>query len=347
MVYNKSGYKGVALIVLSAALTFFLSPSPAHGQSKELIQAAKREGMVQGYGTLQNETVIKIMKVFKRRYGIEGRYFKGSTTSVMDRALTEYRAGKVSYDVVITSVNPMNLMKEQGLFTAYVSPSSKEFDKEVVDSFFGPRYRNTAIGIVYNTQEIKLEEVPKSYEDLLDPKWKGKITTGDPSRHTTMTNWFESLHLILGSREKADRWIKRFAKQKPILVRNVLPAYMRVSSGETPLAITYIKYMVTLSKGRAPVDYVRGLPGYMGDGHYIGLSSKSPHPNAAKLFIDFFLGQESMKTIANDGDFVNKRGVYPPLPGAEEVVKGFFQMIPMTREQYKKKKKEYKRVFKK
>jgi iron(III) transport system substrate-binding protein len=315
-------------------------------QDASLVQAAKKEGKLIAYTSMDNATLKAIMDLFEERYGIKGSFFRGNTTAVLDRALTEFRAGKVAHDVVITSASPMEFMKNQGLFSRYVSSANQYFDKSVIDPFFGPRYRSVIMGILYNPKLVKQEEAPKSYDDLLDPKWKGKITTSDPSRHTTATEWFASLHLILGSEEKAKAWIKRFATQEPVLVDNLRVSITRIGAGESLVAIGYLHHVFIYGKQGAPLEYVRGLSGYLGEGHYIAPSSKAPHSNAAKLFIDFFLGKESMDIMASQGEFVNREGIYPPLPGAEQVVKKFILAVPLSGQEYAKKMNEYKRIFK-
>jgi iron(III) transport system substrate-binding protein len=99
------------------------------------------------------------------------------------------------------------------------------------------------------------------------------------------------------------------------------------------------------SRKGAPMDYVKGLPIYLGDGNYIGLTTKAPHPNAARLYVDYFLGQESSEIMANVGEFVNRRRVYPPIDGAEQVAGKFVQVITMTVDEYAKKKEEYRQIF--
>jgi ABC-type Fe3+ transport system substrate-binding protein len=107
-------------------------------------------------------------------------------------------------------------------------------------------------------------------------------------------------------KEKAQQFISSLAATKPVLVESFLPAAKRVTTGETPIAITYIKYAYIFGKEGAPLDYVR-LPIMLGDGHYIALSNKAPHPDAGKAFIDFFLGRESMNIMAKLGEFVNRK----------------------------------------
>lgn len=163
----------------------------------------------------------------------------------------------------------------------------------------------------------------------------------DPTQHTTTTQWVASLWKVMG-KEKADKYIHDLAAMKPILVESLLPAAERVSTGETPIAITYVKYAFIFGKKGAPLDYVR-LDKMLGDGHYVALDSKAPHVNAGKAFIDYFLGTESMKMMAQLGEFVNLKGVYPPLPGADKIK--FVQMVNFDSKQFAEKKKEYKQIF--
>ena len=342
---RRSRLEKILVSVLWLSVATLILVFPAHAQEANLIEAAQKEGTVVGYTSMDTDITKAIMDAFATKYKIKGSFFRGNTNVVMDRALAEYRAGKVTYDLVFTSTEAMNFIKEHGLFTAYVSPSNKDFDRVVLDPFFGPRYRMVIIGILYNRKMIRPDEAPKSYDDLLDPRWKGKIVSPDPSLDATTTAWFSSLPLIMGSREKAENWIKRLVEQTPTLVSSLRPSMSQIASGEKPLGISYVHYVATQSDTGAPLDYVKGLPAYLGDGHYIALSSKAPHPNAAKLFIDFFLSRESMDIMAKMGYFVSRRGVYPSLLGAEQVVKGFVQMISMTEGELRQRKNDYKKAF--
>ena len=173
------------------------------------------------------------------------------------------------------------------------------------------------IGILYNKSIIKHADAPTSLEDLLKPQFRGKIVMPDPTQHTTTAQWLASLEKLLG-REKADKYIRDVAAMKPIFVESLLPAAERVASGETPLGIAYVKYVHTFGERGAPIDYVR-LGKMMGDGHYVTLSNKAPHPNAGKAFIDFFLGPESMAMLARQGEFVNRRGIKSSIADADKI----------------------------
>jgi iron(III) transport system substrate-binding protein len=321
--------------------TALLGAAVVHSQSTSLIEAGKKDGKVVAYGSLESDTMDAIKQAFQKKTGIEVEYWRASATKVMDRALSEYRAGRPLFDVIVTNDNPMQIMFKQGLFQKYDSPTAKDFPKDAIDPNLGPRYRNVIIGVLYNKDIIKPADAPKSLEDLVKPQYKGKLVMPDPTQHTTTTQWVASLWKLMG-KEKADKYIRDLAAMKPVLVESLLPAAERVSTGETPIAITYVKYAFIFGKKGAPLDYVR-LGKMMGDGHYVALDSKAPHVNAGKAFIDYFLDDESMNLMAKLGEFVNRKGVYPPLPDADKIQ--FVEMVDLDTKQFAEKKKEYQQIF--
>ena len=172
----------------------------------------------------------------------------------------------------------------------------------------------------------------------------------EPGRHTSHERigisargrGTESFEAGVIGKERAQKFIDGLAATKPILVESLLPAARRVTSGETPIGITYIKYTYVFGKEGAPLDYVR-MPKMLGDGHYITLSNKAPHPDTGKAFIDFFLNDPSMKLMAKMGEFVNRKGIYPPLPGADKIQ--FVQMDDFNSKGFARLKKEYAQIF--
>ena len=334
--------------MFQSLLVFFISlaaatigAQSAFGQSSNLVDAAKKEGKAVVYGSLESDSATTIFGDFKKKTGIDVDYWRASATKVMDRALSEYRAGRPLFDIILTNDNPMQIMFKEGIFAKYDSPSAKDFTKESIDPNLGPRYRNVVIGVVYNKSSISAAEAPKTLEDLVKPQYRGKIVMPDPTQHTTTTQWVASLDKLMG-KEKADKYIRDLAAQKPILVESLLPAAERVATGETPIAITYIKYVQIFGQRGAPLDYLR-LGKFMGDGHYLTLGNKAPHPNAGKALIDYFLGPESMKALAKLGEFVNRKGIYPPLADADKIQ--FVEMYDLDSKKFAEKKKEYQQIF--
>lgn len=327
--------------ILAAA--FFLAFSAElFAQSAGLIEAAKKEGgKVVAYGSLESEAFDAVKAGFEKKTGLQLEYWRASGTKTMERAVSEYRSGKPLYDAILLNANVARLVSKEGMLVKYDSPSAAQFAKEAIDPVLGPSYRNVIIGVIYNKSMLSPAEAPKTLEDLARPQFKGKIAMPDPGQHVTTTQWLANLQKVIGQ-EKADKFIRDLASQKPILVESFIPSAERVTGGEVPLAITYVIYAYTYPQKGAPVDYVR-LGKMMGDGHYALLSNKSPRPNAGKAFIDYLLSEDSARILAKMGEFVNRKGIYPPLPDADKI-----QFVPMedfSIKEYAEKRKEFQKLF--
>jgi iron(III) transport system substrate-binding protein len=316
--------------------------APVLAQDAKLIDAARKEGgKVIVYSSMESSISDGIAAGFKKKTGLEMEYWRGSSTKVLDRALNEHRAGKPLFDVAITIADPMFLMQKEGVFAKYDSPSAAGFPKSLIDPNLGPNYRTLLIGIIYNKDIIKPADAPKSFEDLVKPQFKGKVVMPDPTQHTTTTQWVASLPKLLG-KEKAEKFIRDLAASKPVLVESLLPPVERAVTGEVPIAITLLHYTHVFRQKGAPLDYVR-MPQLLGDGNYVGLAGKAPHPNAGRAFIDYFLDDECMSIMSKLGEFVNRKGIVPPLEGVDKI-----QFVPMERldaKTYAEKKKEYQKLF--
>jgi len=318
-------------------------PNVLFSQDSKLVDAAKKEGgKVVIYGSLENDTMDMIAAALKKKTGLEVDYWRDAANKVTDRVATESRAGKPLYDVVLTTKSTMQLIQKDGFLAKYDSPSARAFPKQFVDPNLGPTYRNTIIGIVYNTGVIKPADAPKSLEDLVKPQYKGKVVVPDASQHTTTAQWMASLHKVMGSKEKADKFIRDLAATKPLLVPSLTPAGERITTGEAPIGIAFLKNVVFYGKKGVPLDYVR-LGKFMGDGQSIALGAKAPHPNASKAFIDFFLGEEGLRIMADIGEFVTRKGIYPPLPDADKIQ--MVEMDDLDQKGFAEKMAEYGKIF--
>jgi iron(III) transport system substrate-binding protein len=320
----------------------FSNVNTAFGQSAQTVAAAKKEGgKVIVYTSMETFTADALKKAFEAKTGLQMEYWRGGSTEVIDRVLAEHRVGKPLFDVVATTGDHMHLMAKAGAFVKYESPSLKGFAKDAIDPTLGARYRNVLYGVIYNKAGIKASEAPKTLEDVVKPEYRGKLVMPHPVNHTLTTQWLASLDKIM-PKQRAEKFIRDLAAAKPIFVESIVPAADRVGTGETPIGITFARFVLTYNKQGADLDYVRDY-NMLGDGQYISLGSKAPRPNAGKAFIDFFLDEESMKIQAATGEFVNRRGVYPPLPDADKIK--FVQMYQFTKEDYETKKKEYQKIF--
>ncbi len=276
--------KSICIFLFALLVLSYFIPEPTLGQSANLIEAAKKEGgKVIVYGSLQDSSMEPIGKAFQAKTGLELSYWRGTATKVMDRVLSEHRAGKPLYDVILTNDNPMEIMQKEGIFAKYDSPVAKDYPDSAINPETGPIYRFAIVAVVYNKSVIKPGDIPKSLEDLLKPQFRGKLAMPDPTQD-----------------------------------------------------------LVTFAQKGAPMDYVR-LTTMLGTNHYIGLSKRAPHTNAGKTFIDFFLGEESMSIMAKNGESVNRKGVYPPIPEIEKVK--VIEMEDFDTNGFAEKRKEYQKIF--
>jgi iron(III) transport system substrate-binding protein len=326
----------------SGAIFFFLClASPLFAQDAKLIAEGKKEGKVVVYGSLESDIFDDIKKAFEKKTGIAIDYWRASAASVTERAISEHRAGKAISDVVATNSTPMLILLKENIFTKYISPAAKDFSPNLIHADLGPSYRKGVVGIIYNKSIMKPETAPKSLEDLLKSEYKGKLAMPDPTRGVIAASWPASLYKLMG-KDKAEKYIRDLAATKPTIVEGVLNAAERVTTGETPMGISYLKYVVAFGQKGAPLDYVRE-PKMLGHGHYIALDNKAAHPSAGKAFIDFFLSEESMKIMARQGEIVTRKGIYPPLADADKIQ--VIDMDELDTAAFAEKRKEYAKLF--
>jgi iron(III) transport system substrate-binding protein len=327
-----------ALFIIVA---FFIAQS-AFAQDAKLIEAAKKEsGAIIAYGSMEQAQAEPILEAFQKKTGLKAEYWRASATKAMDRALTELRAGKALFDVMVNNSGAMNVMHKEGVFAKYLSPVAKNFPKDAIDPDLGVSYRHAPIGIIFNKNMIKPADAPKSLDDLLNAKYRGKLVMPDPTQHTTTLQWVSSLYKIMG-KEKSEKFIRELGASKPLLVESFAPAAERVMSGETPIAISLVRYVATGAEKGAPVDYVR-LGKFLSIGQYLGLSNKAPRLNGGKALIDFFLGEESMKILAKAGEFVTRKGIPHPVPDAGKIQA--VEMDDFAANEFKEKSQELQKLF--
>ena len=310
--------------------------------AQSVVEAAKKEGKVVIYGSLESGIMAEIEKAFTKKYGIPIEYFRAASNKTLDRVLTEARVGRTLSDVVVTNSGPMQLLRTEKIFAKYVSPESERYPDDVKDpeGLLSPIYRMVIVGILYNTKLVKPGEEPKSLDDLLTPRWQGKWVMPDPSRHFTTGVWVRNLEQLYGKDWMG--FVKKLADAKPILVESFIPAAQKITSGEAWAGITYLKYVYIFGKDGAPLDYVR-LPKMLADSHQVGIQAKAPHPNAGRLFEDFFISREGQEIMAKEGEFVTAKGLYPPIKDAEKIKA--IPMREMDAAEYKKWAGEVRKLF--
>ena len=304
--------------VMILALIFFMTPyilSVAEAQ-EALIGKAKAEGKVTFYA---NITAIEpVMEAFSKKYGLKGEYTRVSTDKFVATVATEHEAGKLMADVLQAPIPILDILKAKGALASYKSLVSADYpkwtSKDDKIQIFGIEY----IALIYNKELVKPEDVPKKYEDLTDPKWRGKIVMANPTTHATTISWLVGLkEQIFSSEDTWMKFVKGLAANKPMFVSSFGPTPAPIESGEKLIGISMPKYILT--KAPAPLDWARVEQPLLGTPRGMAITNRAPHPNAAKLFFDYWLSRESAKILAEKvGEYVLCPGVYPPINGIEK-----------------------------
>jgi iron(III) transport system substrate-binding protein len=264
-------------------------------------------------------SVDSLMKDFGGKTGIEAQYTRISTTKFLSTVFTEFEAGKLLADVIQAPLPVLEQLRAGGVLTPYISPSAQGYpdwakrEKEGI-YMFGIEY----VGLIYNKTKVAPADVPKSYMDIADPKWKNKIVMADPSVHPTTISWLVALkeHVFNNNDAQWRAFLNGLAANNPMLVASFGPTPAPIANGEKAIGISMPKYIIT--NAPAPLDWARVEP-LMGSPRAIGISAKAPHPEGAKKFMDYWLSKDAATILARDvGEYVLAPGVFPPIDGMDK-----------------------------
>jgi iron(III) transport system substrate-binding protein len=263
-------------------------------RTARLIAGAKKEGTVTLYSsaTLQDQSAI--VGAFQAKYGIKVQQWRGSSEDIRDRVLTEYAGGRFDADVAETAGPSMEALFREQVLQPVTTPAAEA----LIPPARLPHHSWTATRLsifvgAYNTRLVKTADVPKSYEDLRDPKWKGKLGI-----ETDDAVWFLTVVGSMGE-EKGLKLFHDIAATNGASVRkgHTLLANL-VGIGEVPLALTSYSYQIEqMKKDGAPVEPLY-LPPVVAMPTGAGVFRKAPHPNAALLLLDFYL-TDAQKILAD------------------------------------------------
>jgi iron(III) transport system substrate-binding protein len=258
----------------------------------EVKERAEAEGKMMFYAAFNANDSKTLTDGFKQLYPkIEAVFYRATDAQLMERILTENRAGQHLWDVVMTTSFYGHNLKKRGLLATYDSAERKYYR----DGYKDPQAAWTSIytnyaAFGYNNRSVSKSSVPKSHADLLQPEWKGNI--GIDSR---AYEWFGTMVKAMGD-EKGMAYMRELAKQVQLRNGRTLLAQL-VAAGEFKGGLSaYSQTFEQLKPAGAPVDWVYLNPVFANI-HPVGLSAKAPHPNAGKLFIDFVLSKKGQELI--------------------------------------------------
>jgi len=300
-----------------------LLPSRSWSQSSPepgMVEAAKKERALVWYTSISLEYSKAIAERFQRKYPfIKTEIIRSGTGPLLNKILNESRGGMHAWDVISGSAEMYIPLMQRQLLAAYRSAESNRYEDDMKDNegYWTALYVNPYV-LAFNTRLLKKEEVPKSYEDLLNVRWKGRkisIDTEDFALLSGLANAWGT--------DRALAYFKKLAAQDPVPQRGHTMRVNLTASGEYPLVIAFGAIAERMAHKKAPIDWVplepvvvRVSPIYTG--------RKAPNPNAARLFIDFALSQEGQEII-RDSSLIPARADVDPNP--PRLMKGFKRVI--------------------
>ena len=310
-----AGAAAVGLAALDArAQTPAATAVPLTPPDRRLVEQARREGSLTLYASMVEKDLQQLVEAFTARHKVEVKVWRSGKNKVLQRAVTEAQAGRYAVDVVHNpspemealhqegGLQPLRLAQHDGLIAAAL-PAHRAWAGLRVYLF----------AMAYNTDKVRPDELPKRWEDLLDPRWKGRLGLEAKDQE-----WFATWAQAMGE-ARGVKLLRDIAAANGLSVRSghALLNNM-VASGEVPLAVATYSYLPEQARRRgAPVNWLVVPPAIAyTDG--IGIARRAPHPAAARLFYEFALG-EGQALLAQLAQITTQRSAESPLKALQPV----------------------------
>jgi iron(III) transport system substrate-binding protein len=292
-----------------------------------LEEGAKKEGEIVFYTSMSLTDYPKILPHFEKAYPfIKTNTYRSTPSGVFTRIETEARAGRHAVDVVGSAPVEMWQLKQRKHSAAYLSPEQKALPPGSRDpEGYWQGFEVTPLVTAFNTKQVSGADAPHGYQDLLNPRWKGRISLG-----TEEYTWFNILLESMGSKKGAE-YMQALAKQE--LQMPGSSSVMRVQlmlAGESAIALAARGRRVTDYKQQgAPIDF-RIMDPYGGEPNFVALMQRSTHPHAALLFMDWILSEEGQTRLVDAAGRISIRKGIKHKPWVQELFQKDFVFLSPT-----------------
>ena len=299
---------------LAAALSLSATAQTTSSEpTARLIEAAKKEGHLLLYTTTPTDYLKDLVEPFEKQYGIKVNVWRARSEAILQRVLNESRGNKPIVDVVQSISPPMEALQREGLLLAVSSSHHADLSPGSVPAHRGWASTLRYIFVqAYNTAKVSKDELPKTYADLLHPRWKGRLGI-ESSDH----EWMASIIKDMGE-EPGLKFFRDLVRGNGLSIRTGHPLLVNLTvSGEVPLALTVYQYSVEQAKKKgSQIEWFVIEPAVaIADG--IAVARRAPSPNAALLFYDYMLGVEAQRALAKIGYVPTNTRVESPLKGVK------------------------------
>lgn len=334
------GLKGHGMRVWFSVILLLLAVHAGWAQSDpKLIEAAKKEGKLVWYTSTSVTDSQPLLDDFEKLFPfLKGEIVRASGENTLNRIMTESRAGRWDFDVV--TINEVDTLMDAKLLAPYKSPEAKNFIADFKDpgGYWTAIYVNY-MTIGYNSKLVSDKDAPKSWEDLLDGKWKGKLAM-DQEEYT----WYATLKKAWG-KEKTQKYMQALAKQNIDWRKGHTLITQMMAAGEFPISIVYAHRTQAMKQKGAPVDWVSTVNPIVVTLNSAGLSLKPAHPNVARLFIDFVLSKPAQQRLRSLSRIPARADIEPPSPRMEQSKLKLKTTPPETGAEFRETIREFREVF--
>jgi iron(III) transport system substrate-binding protein len=282
---------------IRSSIRFIAAVLALHGAAAFAQAEAKKEGEVVVYTSLIAEDLTALSQAFEKKYGIKVKGWRAGSEKVLQRALTETRAGRHDVDVIETNGPELESLYREKVLQPFKSPHLADLMPQAIRPH--GHWVGTRINMFvqsYNTTLVKKDEVPRTFADLTNPRWKGRLGIEAEDE-----DWFAMVVKELGE-EQGLRIFREIARVNGFSVRkgHTLLAGL-VASGEVPFSLTTYSHGAEKMKQKgAPVEWYAIAPA-IGRANGVAIVKSPAHPNAAALFADFILSPEGQKILEHGG----------------------------------------------
>ncbi len=278
---------------------------------------ARIEGKAVFYTTLPSAQ--SILKAFHKASGIQGVSRRIPDPGFLTTLLAQATAGELTADVLQAPLPMLNQLKDEGILAPYQSPSTRGYPNWAMRDDTITLFAVDCVSYLYNPHHLQAAQAPNTWQDLVDPQWKGRIVMANPASHAATITWLVALKdQIFHSGDAWHRFLKALAANQPQLVDTFEATLAPIESGEKRIAIASTSLIVTHAP--AALAWAPRAGPLLGTALAIAVAAMAPHPAAARAFMDYWLSDRAMGLFAHDtGNYVLAPGVSPAIDGFGQV----------------------------
>lgn len=273
-------------------------------RAQRLVERARQEGALVLYTSLAPSESVPLAQAFEKKYGVKVQLWRSLSDQVAQRAINEARSRRFGMDVIETNGPVVETVARERVTARFFSPYIAD-----IPSWGVPKHRLWISDrvdffvVAFNTEKVRREEIPATYEGFLDPKWKGRIGI-----EATDEEWLAGVVKHWGEKRGLD-FFRKLAAMKPDVRRGHVMLSGLVAAGEVPVSLTnYASNADSMKRGKRPIDW-KAVEPVIGRPQALGLAANAPHPNAALLFADFVLSPEGQQLFNSMDRFPSSQKV--------------------------------------